>query len=350
MIARSVRILAATVLLLVGLTIVAGAVIWHWLLHTDAGAAWLWESARAAAPGELSAVAFEGTLTGGFELSNLSYAGESLSVKASRVRLAIHADLLPPSLDVENVQVTDVLMRQLERPEPRRAERGGRFSPANLALPFKVALGKLVLERLRILSPDGAAIVTVDRAEIAGRWDESIVLSRLDVASSADAVQGSAKLSLQKPFEASASLEVTYPLQVGTDTVPLAFAAAASGTLADLAVRITGHEPDITIEGRLLDLLDAPAWDLAARSPGLQWPPGNVKPALSLRELAVASHGKPSRYALEANGIVTVAAGGALRFSLEGAGDPGGIEVQRLRLDGPMLTAESRGGVSWSNG
>lgn len=345
MIARGFRYLAMTVLLVIVLVIAAG----YWILHTESGSAWAWQRVRDAAPGELSAAAFEGAFTEGVRLRTLVWANPSLEVTAERLRLAIDPAFFPPALTIEVLDAGGVVVRQRARPEPAPQE-PGRFSPESLVLPLGISLRALILEDLRVLNPAGEEVFAVRRAELAGRWHESIVLSRLAVDTSVGAARGSAALSLHEPFEASGSLQARYPFGSGPDAVPIAFAADVAGNLSDLRVRLDGETPNVVVEGRLLDVLDAREWDLEAQSARLQWPLSGAEPTVTLTDLVVASRGSTADYTLSGSGALAALAGKVSLFSFDATGDGGGLDIGRLRLDGPVVTADAEGALEWRGG
>src|SRR5690606_26791059 len=146
------------------------------------------------------------------------------TVSAARVRVAIDPDLFPPAITVKMLDAggVDVALQ----PAPEQAEPDRAFSPESLALPFELMLTELRLADFRLLNAAGDVLLEIDRAALAGRWHESITLTRLGVESPLGAVRGYAALSLSRPYAADATLEVRHALRVGADSIPLAMDAA----------------------------------------------------------------------------------------------------------------------------
>lgn len=344
MIARA-AIYVALVLLALVLLVLGGAL---WLLHTDAGSARLWRTVTAAVPGELQADTVEGSITGGLRLVNLSWRSPSLEVAIPQARLTLDLDLFPPVLTVVELEAQGVVVRQVGEPPPE--EPGEAFALESLALPLEVILRSLRVHDLRVLGREGERLFAAERVELAGRWHESIALTRVDIESSLADVSGSAELGLRAPHPATASLAVRYPLALGEQVVPLAISANADGNLERLRVDLASRDPAIRVAGELLDLPGQPAWDLRVESGYFQWPLQGDSPAVRLAEVVLDSRGRLDAYTLSGEGRITAVADEPLGFSFEADGDREHLDVARLSLTGEMLRAQAGGGLGWAGG
>lgn len=343
-IARAAIWIAAALALLIVIVLAAG----YWLLNTASGTGWIWARIASAVPGELTAASLDGSLADGLRLQDIVYANPSLTVTISRAELALDPDLFPPALKVVRLDARDVEVRQLEQAVAE--EPGGRFSPESLVLPLELDVRALDVSNLRVVNSSGEQTLALDRAELAGKWYETIVVSKVEIDSSAVGLGGSAALDLHEPFDASASFKVRYPLTLGGETVPLAILANAAGNLEHLRISLASDDPGAAVEGSLLRLLEEPAWDLRMRSPYLQWPLTGPSPNLRLRNVDLDSRGRLSDFTLAGDGLITAVAGEELQFSLDGHGDRDGFDVSSLVLQGAMLQAQSEGELRWAGG
>jgi translocation and assembly module TamB len=343
-IARAAIYVAAALLGLVLLATAAAL----WLLHSESGSGRVWSALAARVPGELEAGTIEGSIAGGWRLEDLAWRSPSLEVAIREARLTLDVDLFPPSLTVVELDAADVTVRQLGQPEPERP--GAEFSLESLVLPLEVAVQSLEVTDLRVLGRDGRQRFAAPEIALAGRWFESIELTRANIESSIAAVDGTAALGLHPPHAARASLTVDYPLTLGDQPLPLDVTVNAEGSLERLQIALAARDPVIEIDGELLDLLERPAWDVRVQSGYFQWPPQSGSPAVRLADVVLDSRGRLDDYTLSAQGRVTAIPDQPLGFSLAADGDRQGLEVQRLSLEGAALRADAEGALRWAGG
>ncbi len=344
MIARAAIYVAAALL---GIVLLALGVA-LWLLHTQPGSARVWTTLASVIPGELQAGSVEGSIAGGWHLRHVTYRNESLEVTIADARLTLDFDLFAPSLDVVGLEAQTVVVHQVGQTESRPSD--GEFSLESLVLPVAVNLQSLQVRDLQVRGREGERLFDAGSIALAGRWHESIVLTRADIESSLADVRGAAELGLQVPHAADASLEVRYPLAIGEEVVPLAVAVDAEGSLERLRIDLVSRDPDIHIAGELFEVLRQPGWDLRVQSGYFQWPLQGAAPAVRLEAVILESRGRPEDYSLAGSGRITAVADQPLGFSLEAGGDREGLSVSGLSLDGEMLRAESDGALRWANG
>ena len=344
MIVRAAIYVAAALL---GIVLLAAAAA-LWLLYTESGSGRVWSALAARVPGELEAAAVEGSIAGGWRLEALAWRRPALEVAVREARITLDVDLFPPSLTVVELDAADVTVRQVGEPEPERS--GPAFSLESLALPLEVAVQSLEVTDLRVLGRDGRQRFAAPEIALAGRWFESIELTRANIQSSIADVDGTAALGLHPPHAASASLDVGYPLTLGEQSVPLDVAVSAEGSLERLRVAVTARDPAIRIEGELLDLLEQPAWDVRVRSGYFQWPLQSGSPAVRLADVVLDTRGRLDDYRVSGQGRVTAIPEQPLGFSLAAEGDRQGLDVQRLSLDGAQLRADAEGALRWAGG
>jgi translocation and assembly module TamB len=347
-IARTVKFCLAAIGLTIAIVLAGAVALAAWVLYTGSGTAWAWERIRAVVPGELSAASLEGSFARGLTIGSLNYASEAVQVRSARLRLTIEPGLFPPAVTIESLDAAGVRVELGQPAEPREPERP--FSPESLALPFEVFVTDLRLSDFVLVNAAGDALLAIDRAALAGRWHQSIALSRLALESPLGAVDGSAMLSLTRPFRADASLDIRHTLETGGASAPLAVAVSASGNLERLDVHVESAEPALVVTGQLQDVLDARGWSLEARGTRLPWPLAGAEPVVTLSDFVVESRGRASGYSLAGEGSLAARGAQAVRFGLDATGDTGGLVVRRLELSGPPVAAAAEGELRWAGG
>lgn len=343
---RPIRIAGLAIALLLLVAIATG----YWLLQTSAGASWVWNRATASIPGELDAASVSGSLSDGFRLTGVTYESESLNVAIASLQLVLDLDAFSPAVNISGLHIDGAVVQLLESQSPQ--EPAAAFELKSLALPVQLNIDSFVLNNLRVLNADGKQLFGVDNAELAGVWYEKIALSRLVVDSSAGSVNGVAALQLSAPYDANASLNVTYPLQLGeTKSLPVPGHVNAKGNLEKLQIEVTVEEPNLRVAGTLFELTDKPAWDLQVQSEYLQWPLTGQAPDLYMRNVRLQTSGGLTEYSVSGDGVVSLLTDtGELRFSLHSNGDRDSFTVSGLALHGMMLDAGAEGVLKWSDG
>jgi len=322
-----------------------------WLTETSSGSRWLWHRATPMIPGSLNAGSIKGSIGGGFELAGVTYASEAVSVGIAEAKVRAKLVLFPLSIDVRELRAERVVVRLKETDAPD--EPGGPIFE-KLSLPFALNVADATVRELELRNSANVGVFALHNAALAGRWHDSIVLTRLALESDTGNVEGTLQLGLARPHEAQASLAGTYPLALGAGTAQLArITATAAGSLSDLRIDVSSDGPELHLAGNLFDLLEEPGWDVRASSSYFQWPlvlKPDQKPQVYLRRTVLESSGDLSGYAISGAGMVSVAGTEELPFRVVADGSLEGLAVTDLELQGEMLAARSVGEIRWADG
>ncbi len=248
----SVLRLAAAVVFLLAAVLVLG---WLWLLHTSAGARFLWSQAESRFDGAVSAARLTGNLGSGVELEDIRFRNQSVDASAGVVKFAADVDLLPLSLRLVGVEIEASRIEAGSRESADDTPAGGLDEIlARLELPFWVFIDDLAIRDLELEWP-GAA-VQIDTARLRGAWRDRIRIDELLVTTPEDTAAVSGRLVLRPPFAVQASGDVaTRRAFVGVDDV-LSARFNVEGDLSGFAIgaesraALTGFAPlDIGLSG-----------------------------------------------------------------------------------------------------
>ena len=347
------RIITYVVLALASITLVA-VLAGFWLTETESGSRWLWDHAVPAIPGQLGSETVDGSVGDGFHLTNISYVSDAVEVDIAEATITTKLVLFPLSIDVRELRALRVNIRLKETDAP---DEPGRPILERLSLPFALNVEDAAVRELEVRNSAGERIFAVHNALLAGHWHDEILLTRLEVESDLGSIDGTARLALARPHEASASFAAAIPLSIGDDPAyPLQLRAVADGRLADLQIDVSSQDPAVHVVGRLLNLTGTPGWDARVRSPVFQWPLGAHMgdtadpPQVYLRNADLETSGDLSGYSIAGTGEVSVAGTEELSFRLATDGSRDGLKVSGLQLRGDMLAANALGELRWTGG
>ena len=280
---------------------------WYGLLHTEAGARWLWAQAERATGGAMAAQDLVGDLASGLSITRFSFATDAVHVSAAQLAIDVNVDLMT---------------------DPGRQP----FRIDQLQLPFVLAIARLHLDEASVVSDAGETIAEVDSATLAARWADAIAITDLDVLMPGIGAAGNARLHLREPYDLAVGLQARVePELTGLrDTLPLQL--AAEGPLDDFAVDARSDAPRATLSGRVADITRSIRWDLALEIPAATLPAeqglADVPP---LRVIAEASGGTRD-FTVDAN------------LSLAGTNS-----TATLSADVDIEAGTLEGGVDWQN-
>lgn len=247
-------VLAALALLAVLMIAIAGAA--AWVLHTEPGLRWSLARLSALAPGRLTFEQANGTWAAGWSATRIHYQSATLSLDASRARLALSpwsALRLAPRIDALEIDRLVLVLKAGD--EPATAP------PESLALPVRVdvasaRVGELVVER----SQERHVLRDV-RASYAGGPDGH-TLRHAHVAHEFATAEARGTLGAQPPFAIDGTVTATLHQ-------PLAATAAArlGGSLEQLRVDGTVHDDAARVH---VDALLAPFEPVPVREARVQ--------------------------------------------------------------------------------
>jgi len=169
---RTVRLLLAIVVVLV---LLAGSA-WYGLLHTQAGARWLWSQAERATGGALTARELSGDLAGGLSVAELAFVAEGASIGAAAVTLDIEVGFSPLTVAVGAAHIAGLVVTLRDDGATGSDSAGEPFELEKLQLPFVLTIAKLELDDARLLRGEETTLAAIEYATLAGRWADSIAI------------------------------------------------------------------------------------------------------------------------------------------------------------------------------
>jgi hypothetical protein len=279
--------------------VLLAAAAWFWLLHSESGARWLWSQAESATGGALTAVTVEGDVTSGVLLRGISFANDSVELAVDDVSLAARLDLLPLRVVVEDADSTGFSLRILEGDGRRDGgtDLGQIF--AKLQLPFEIAVQRLDMEDARFEGFAAGRFLSFDSATIAGRWQDAILIERLQAETPYFDADGGGRLELSGSNDIEVDVAVAAkPALTGLgQTVSLD--ADVTGSIDDLRLQARLLDPKALVTGRLGGLGRKLVWELDVEAPAVSVPLDNGLAELPPFSLSARAHGDTRALAAE---------------------------------------------------
>ena len=285
---RAVRLLLA---ILAVLALLAGGT-WYGLLHTEAGARWLWAQAGRATGGALAAQNVDGDLASGLSLSQLAFAADGVAISATHVALDVNIDLIPLAVSVGTARVSGLTVQLRDQGEPRTDPDKQAFRIDQLRLPFVLEIAELHLDEASVLSDAGETLAEIESASFGARWADAIAISELDLLMPGIGAAGDGQLRLEEPYAIAIDLRALLEPELTGLNKSLPLQLEVDGPLDDFAVDARSDAPRAKLTGRVAGITQSIRWNFALEVPSATLPAvqglGDVPP---LRLLAEASGG-----------------------------------------------------------
>lgn len=339
---RSARLLLVVVFAL----IVAGSGAALWLLHSSAGARWLWTRVENASGDRLSAASIEGTLSGGLTMRDLRYRDDARAVAIERVVLDINPDLFPTRLVIESLRVESVLLEPQASPAAADDGEPLRLAEilARLKLPIPLLVRQAIVTDVETVRGDGVRQVLLSSLELRGQHFESIDVTELELVTPDVELTLAGGLELAAPFAIAPGTRLTVAT---AGEQPLRAAIELGGSLEDADLKITGESPAVSVTGTMALLEPEVRFRLTVKSPRLTWPLRSDEPMLALEELQLEASGRPSDYAVRLQTDFLSNVSGRVQASARGGGSLEGLRVDALDLRSAEIDASARGELDW---
>ena len=243
--------IAAFLLLLVGATIAA--------FHSEAVFRVALDAARPFIPGKLAYTRVDGTLAGPILVRDLDYSIAGTRIEASAVDL----DFAPFALlhGAVSLNYLDAADLAITLPPPGD-DSGPSAKPRDilhaLALPVHLAADAVHVERARLLSAGGETLLELASLDLALDWDDSRAsVTSLDAKGPLFDLAGNVLLALDEAGHTSIDASGSWR----NVDFPLSGTVHASGNTDALELTAQLEAPaQLSLEARVRDLLDAPAW------------------------------------------------------------------------------------------
>ena len=248
MIRRTRSLLTFLVLLFVTLLLVLS-----WLLATESGLQFIWQTLAAQAGPELAATQVTGRLTDRLQIRSLSYHTDSFSLAVEQLDIAWQPGaLLTGNLHFSNISASEVHYKQ--RASTAEAATGPVELPV-VALPLRLQLDALHIDTVTIVSaPDSEPLQLQDIALAASASGTRLALTRLALAAPGLTLEGNASLDMQDDYP----LQGTLDWQWRPDALaPLTASTHIEGSLRRLVLVLDIPPPySARTELTLIDVLD----------------------------------------------------------------------------------------------
>jgi translocation and assembly module TamB len=291
---RIVLFLAVTPALLV-------AAAWYWLLHTEAGARWLWSQAESVTGGALSAASVAGDVSSGVTVQGLAFDNDAVDLDVDSIVLTARLELLPIRVIVGHADASGFSLRILRSDKNGESRTDLHEIFARLQLPLEIVVGRLAVEDATFEGFAGDKLLSFDSATITGRWQDSFRIQRLEVTTPWYDADGSGYMALHGENEIAADVELVVKPELTRLDEPISVSAAASGSIEDLELRATVADPAATLTGHLREIGSDPAWDLEVHAPALTLPLSGFISELPPATVAATAHGDRHAIAAEAD-------------------------------------------------
>lgn len=317
--------------ILVILLLLAGSA-WYGLLHTQAGARWLWSQAESATGGALTAGDVRGDLGSGVSVSQLSYVADGVHVTAEAVSVDATLGLLPLTVSVGTAHISGLTVDLRNRDPAEEAGESGRFRFGVLRLPFELLIAELQLDDAKLVRDARETLVTIDHATLTARWAESIGIDELDLRMPGIDASGNGLLQLQEPYDIRTELQVLAHPDVTGLRAPFAFRVAADGPIDDFAIEAGSDEPRAELSGRIAGITHAVRWDLELEVAAAKLPPEAKLPGAPPISVSAVGQGGMKAFTVDA----TVSVDGSDASATLGAN----VDLASATIDG---------NVDWNN-
>ncbi|MEE4216959.1 MAG: translocation/assembly module TamB domain-containing protein [Xanthomonadales bacterium] len=187
------------------------------LLHTEAGAAWVIDLAKARVPGTLNAGEPRGNFASGLIIPGLEFESDGLSVQADQVALSFTPRWPPLAIRIHFLELKNL---RVQLPEATGVgEQGG--LPQTLALPFPVELERFTLDGLAVLDAGGQSLFQAAQLNGAGTFLDKAELRSMVLETEFGQILGEGVLSLEQPYTADASVDANLLIPLGGQQDPL---------------------------------------------------------------------------------------------------------------------------------
>ena len=341
-----------TMLLLPIILVALAAGLWYWLLHTQAGARWIWARAAASSNGVLQGQPPQGDLGSGLVLRQLVITTNSVVVEIRQIRLVADLDLLPLQLHLSDVFIEDSAVR-IDRSDQESQSNATENDPGSvieqLALPLAVTIADLSASNTTLSGIRSDSDILLQRLELAGSWHDQIIIDHLLVTSSDSSANFEAALLLKQPFPARLNGQlIAAPALTGLADV-FEVQVQADGSLAELQFDARSAPVELSVQGSIANILQSLSWDLQAQLTELRLQLGDNNSELRFSDARAASSGNLQEYSLTAATTVEPEGIAPLRATTTGTGTATSFAFSQLDIRSVNVDLSGTGRVDWGD-
>lgn len=187
------------------------------LLHTEAGAAWVIDLAKARVPGTLNAAEAKGNFASGLIIPGLEFESDGLFVQADQVALSFTPRWPPLAIHIHFLELKNL---RVQLPEATGADEQGSM-PQTLTLPFPVELQRFTLNGLAVIDAGGQSLFQAARLNGAGTFLDKAEFRSMVLETEFGQILGEGALSLEQPYAADANVDANLLIPLAGQQDPL---------------------------------------------------------------------------------------------------------------------------------
>lgn len=270
------------------------------LLYSETGLRWVLRAALSSAPGDLTVGAVEGRLLGPVRLRGVQFEHEGNRVSIGVLRLDWRpAGLLGGEVSLSLLEAGDIRIEVAGKPPPEARANDAPFELADISLPVSLALERLALRDITILTTAGEAPFQLDWLTAALFYDrQSLVLKTLEMEGPQLSLTATGQVEPLGGYPLRAGVD--YKIRAG-DLPEVAGRLEVSGNLERLNILQSLDRPARTeLTVRIENPLERPVWSGRMTLGRVNLADLNPRWESLAFEGAVQGHGTLQSYAIEA--------------------------------------------------
>jgi autotransporter translocation and assembly factor TamB len=337
--------------LLVSLVLVS-----YWVLHTDAGASWVWSKIEESSNVAVTSSRTDGSFSDGFRIQQLEYRSAEIDVLVGHAEIKAGPGWWPLSIQVWELSLTDVsvIRHPLKVPRSDRGEEADISAIlTSLKLPLPIEVHKARLGNISLQEDGRPPLVLAESLRLGARLDEQLSVHQFDIQGPQFEAGIHGRLALEPPHDLTVSANVQVDLSgsgFGTEWV-VPFTLEGSGNIGHILFDSASPGYGLKLEGELHEPFTEPAWVIRGGLDRLVWPPGDDGDGgdvLTLTDATLESRGSIDDWSVALGSLVRYGDSPETRLALSGLGSGTGIHITNAGLEGKGVDLGISGRLDWS--
>lgn len=313
-----------------------------WLMHTEAAARWLLNTATRASDGAFVYADSNGTLAGGLAIANPRFSQPGIEIVAQALAFSVEPEWLSLTLELREAAVDELTIDRTTEPAAPATPAGTGSDVEELleglALPVVLRLDDFRVNGARFVEND-RIVFEADAVSATASWGRRLVVESFSIRSNLLEATADGRLVLSAPFDTELRAELTaQPALTGLDTA-LAASLEATGSLEALEAEVRIDPWNARVTAGLEQLLDEPVFELDGRAELIRWPLSETD-AVRIESLSAAAEGTAGEYRFTLDSRLGYLAGARTESFVISASGTGSTAA--LRLD-PAVVEHAAG-------
>ena len=317
---------------------------WHWLLHTEHGARWMWERVSAATGGALQVQELTGDLASGVTMRQFRFSADSTELLIAEIRLVADVDLIPFQVQISDAVVDNVRLNVLAA-DAESQQTNVRSVLELLSLPITIDINDLRLGDVIMTGVLPDRDVSIDEVIVAANWHEDINVDHLTIVTADASAELSGALELEQPFTTHFAGRLSAGSTLTGYPHPVIVQLNGDGDLDHLAVSATSSPVELTLQGSIHGIFESPSWDLQLELVEFSRKFGVNE--FRFTDARAATAGDLNEYSLTAATTIEAPGQQPVRMAITSTGNPAGLEIPELALRSADARAEGSARLSW---